>query len=529
MNEKHKVLLLLLKEFDCICRENDIEYILGGGSVLGAIRHKGFIPWDDDADVILTKDNFDKLRLFFENNEIPNRELVHKWNYKEYPNTVARYYATDNTGMQRSFAWDSVPMGQYIDILIMIPILEKKQDSLIEKNLLYVELLNDKYSENVIRGRKFVYKYTFWNIAKKIFGKERILKRFERKIFKYSDDECDCYMIFHGIGSLRVVEKKYVLGTVYVEFEDTMLPIPEAYMEKFWNEYGSNWRIMPPEKEREIHTVMDDFKRPYKMHVEDYIRFVDKKWILRNVKRYKELCIYDGERRRKTNASINIWKNAIVVVELNKMLKENKINLKKLLQEGNYEVINEIFKDYYDAQFDKNTKFWNTFIKLDDDKLEIACNNLIYYTGEYYKAKYILNLRERYNPLLTEELIRLQNVIDVIEKLYYAFDFKRRSDAKAIIEEFYDNSIQIDFVLAKLRIMSEEAQDKCEYVQLEKAAREGLNHFPQSWDFLKYIADANIGLGNIKKAINLYSIVEEKSINGELILDIKRRKEKYES
>lgn len=53
-------LLGILSYVDTFCRENNIEYSLGYGSLIGAIRHKGFIPWDDDIDIIMTRDNYNK-------------------------------------------------------------------------------------------------------------------------------------------------------------------------------------------------------------------------------------------------------------------------------------------------------------------------------------------------------------------------------------------------------------------------------------------------------------------------------------
>lgn len=55
-----KVILSIAMDIDKLCRENDIKYYLFGGSALGAKRHKGFIPWDDDLDIVLDPENYDK-------------------------------------------------------------------------------------------------------------------------------------------------------------------------------------------------------------------------------------------------------------------------------------------------------------------------------------------------------------------------------------------------------------------------------------------------------------------------------------
>ncbi|CYU15216.1 LicD family protein [Streptococcus suis] len=71
LEDVHKVALQLLIEFDSICKANSFRYSLGGGTLLGAIRHKGFIPWDDDIDLMMPRPDYDKFIEYCSTTKVP--------------------------------------------------------------------------------------------------------------------------------------------------------------------------------------------------------------------------------------------------------------------------------------------------------------------------------------------------------------------------------------------------------------------------------------------------------------------------
>ncbi len=108
----------ILCAFDDFCKENDIKYSLAYGTLLGAVRHGGFIPWDDDIDIIMNKENFDKLVSAWEVKHPDNLLLQNKDIDHDYSQTFTKIRLNNTTFLQEGEENSNYHKGIFIDIFL---------------------------------------------------------------------------------------------------------------------------------------------------------------------------------------------------------------------------------------------------------------------------------------------------------------------------------------------------------------------------------------------------------------------------
>ncbi len=117
LKEHQDALLSLLVEFDRVCKKLDIPYVLFAGSLLGAVRHQGFIPWDDDLDVMMLREDYD--RLLREGDRVLDRErfYLQKEFTEHWPMFFSKLRLNGTTCLEKFHPRDEkIHQGVYMDI-----------------------------------------------------------------------------------------------------------------------------------------------------------------------------------------------------------------------------------------------------------------------------------------------------------------------------------------------------------------------------------------------------------------------------
>lgn len=240
--------LSMLEKFIDVCERNHLNYFLDGGTLLGAVRHKGFIPWDDDIDVIMPRKDYDRLW------EIAEKEFEYPYFFQTtlsenvFFRTHAQLRKSDTTGFIDIDAKKDINKGIFLDIFVLdnIPngILRKKLfkiDIMFRKKILAYQY--DRNYETLSWKEKAF--YTLVHIFFKVYPFKRYYIKFNKVLPRYQDKKTAL------VGDITLKwrsnvqwPKEWFNGYTYLTFEGLDVRVPLFYNEVLTRQYG-NFMTIP--------------------------------------------------------------------------------------------------------------------------------------------------------------------------------------------------------------------------------------------------------------------------------------------
>lgn len=242
--------LEILKVIDRLCRDNDIPYSLYAGTLLGAVRHKGFIPWDDDLDICMSRANYNKFLQVWEAQKPEGYLLQNKENSPEFTQSFSKIRKENTTCQLIVEKHLKYHQGIYVDVF---PIDRMPEGMFRQKRFLFACMLYQLYSREFLPPQNgLVVKLVSWLILKLTPKKHRmqIRKRLLREITCYSDDRRLPTIATETMSSLRIVFPANMLDNyVKLPFEDDEFMCFEEWDEHLKRTFG-NYMQLPPVEER---------------------------------------------------------------------------------------------------------------------------------------------------------------------------------------------------------------------------------------------------------------------------------------
>lgn len=263
-------LLDILKYFISICEENHFQYWLAAGTCLGALRHQGFIPWDDDLDVFMPRADYEKLWELLRDKENGRYKLCRTTREKNYHHRVMQIVDLNTTFINSRCKDEDIEHGIYIDIIPLDGCPNGKIQRLLQAvHSVLFSIFNIQCKSDFNNGKmtpiiNFVTE-TLLKLVKDPEKRYRIWTREEKMMTRYAWNEGT--HIRNVAGTFKALKNPFPrewFGERKVPFEDTQCVIPEkaeAYMTFMYGDYAN----LPPTEQQAVkhHTEYIDLHNPY--------------------------------------------------------------------------------------------------------------------------------------------------------------------------------------------------------------------------------------------------------------------------
>lgn len=260
VKEHQAVLYELLVEFDRVCKSHNIPYILYAGTAIGAVRHNGFVPWDDDADVLMLRKDYERF-LKIADGMLDSKYFLQKEYSEHWPVGSSKLRKNNTTCLEKYYSNDDLRhQGIYIDIFpcdnASEHILMRKIQFFASRIVIAKSLDARGYLTNSKLKKIFI---TFCRLLPgKIFKKIAMLKGKENS-----------RLVHAFFGSTRtdkksVFERKWITTVEDHQFINSQFLISSYYDKLLTLMYG-DYMTLPPEEDRKckVHAILVDTEKNF--------------------------------------------------------------------------------------------------------------------------------------------------------------------------------------------------------------------------------------------------------------------------
>lgn len=264
-------LLEILKYFIHVCEENNLRYWCGGGTMLGAVRHKGFIPWDDDIDVFMPRRDYNKLYEIWESVADTHRYVLCKTDkYNNYHHTAMNLVDINTTYISKNTVNEDIIHGIYIDVIPFEGCPNGLFDRIFQiiNSILFSVYNVQRLPDNQGRLLK-IPTSVLLNIVNDKELRYKIWSTCETNMTKYDFDKSR--YVKETVTSFKGLFRKYLrtdFDTIDMVFEDIVVKIPRGFDNYMKRIYGDYMNAIAPELRTVRYNTIEfiDLNNSYKIY-----------------------------------------------------------------------------------------------------------------------------------------------------------------------------------------------------------------------------------------------------------------------